>query len=465
MQRVVWVMVVACHGLLAASVPPLICASGGAVATVDLRVASPSRRDPNPLPLRTINRIEEGDTIRYRPILRPHEQRKGDVTLVLVPANKKTADKSLLIFDPRPANKPQQWTAPWRVSLVAFVYGPTGLNVRKVQAFLNRDDELVGQLADYAEKTAKTEALIAALSSPDNSPQAVNAALDGFSSRFGLNTQLAKGESTNQQAMVMFRTLNPTVAAYDPLAGQGSQPVGQTAGLATSVAEMFFGSPVGLAAGGTAMLLNLGAIAFPRSEFRSAFSQEMPNDGLGLCGKTGAGPVHTRVAYLWAVRVPNSAAPRLAVGKANSLPAAVKSPLPLTAPEADWKYLDRARNWELQPDSGKAIPVKVQVLANVKSIELDIAKTVKPGRYSLKANWDWDAFDVGGFFEVRPLADFASVKPTPATQDHLVTNNGKVLLTLQNGDFEFVTKVEASRSSMTSLQRRADSVRPAERSA
>jgi hypothetical protein len=442
MQRVALALLAACHGVFAASLPPLVCASGGAVATIDLRVASPSPRNPNPLPLRTINRLEEGDVIHYRPLLRPHEVRKGDVTLVLVPADKKAAGKDLLIFDPGTAEKPQQWTAPWRVSLAAFVYGPSGLNVKKVQAFLDQDDELIGQLADYADKTAKTEALISALSSSNSSPQTVNAALAGFSSKFALNPQLSRTAPLNDQATVVFQTLNPSLAAYDPLAGQGSQPVGQTAALATSVAEMFYGSPVGLAAGGTAMLMNLDALAFPRAEFRSAFSQPMPDDGLGLCGKVGAGPVHTRVAYLWAVRVPNTGSPQLTVGKSNSLPASVKSPLPLTTSEADWKFLDRARNWQLQPDNGKAIPVKVQVLANVKSIELDLGKTIKPGRYSLRANWDWDEFDLRGFFEVKPLADFVGVKPTPATQDHLVANTGKVLLTLQSANFEFVTKVE-----------------------
>ncbi len=441
MKRVAFALV-AWHGLFAASLPPLVCASGGAVGTIDLRVASPSLQNPNPLPLRTINRIEEGDTIRYRPVLRPKEERKGEVTLVLVPADKKKAGEDLLIFDSRPADKPQQWTAPWRASLVAFVYGPAGVNEKRVQTFLDRDDELVGELADYADKTAKAEALISALTSSDNSPQTVNAALSGFASKFGGASQLGKNESTNQQATVLFETLNPSVAAYDPLAAQGSRSVGQTTGLATLTAEMFFGSPVGLAAGGTAMLLNLSALAFPRSEFRSAFSQAMPNDGVGLCAKTAAGPVHTRVDYLWAVRVPNSGSPNLTVGKANSLPAALKSPLPLTASEEDWKYLDRARNWELQPDSGKAIPVKVQVLANVKSIELDVGKTVRPGRYSLKANWDWEAFEVNGFFDVRPLADFAAAKPTAATHDLLVAGTGKALLTLQNSDFEFVTKVE-----------------------
>lgn len=450
MRRVAFALLATSFGLFAASpalpaptIPPLVCTSGSAIASVDLRVASPSPRNTTPLPLKTINRIEEGDTIRYRPLLRPHEVRKGDVTLVLIPANKKTAGKPLLIFDPKPADKPEQWMAPWRVGLIAFVYGPSGLNVKKVKAFLDRDDELVGELADYAEKTEKTEALISALSSSNTSSETIDAALQGFSSKFGAATALSRGAPTDQQATTLFRSLNPSIATYDPLASTSAQSVSQTAGLATLAGETFFASPiVDIATGGTALLLNLEALAFPRSEFRSALAQEMPADGVGLCGKTGADAAHTRIDYLWAVRVPNAESPRFTVGKANSLPITVKSPLPLTGPAADWKFLDRARNWMLVPDSGKATPVKVQVLANVKSIELDIEKNLKPGRYSLRANWDWDSFEVAGFFNARPLADFTSARPTPASQDALVADSGNVVMTLENSDFEFVTKVE-----------------------
>jgi hypothetical protein len=427
--------------------PPLICASGGAVATIDLEVISPSKSANKPLPMRTINRLEEGDTIRYKPVLRDHEERKGDVTLVLVPADKKAAGRAgLLVFDPRPAAKAQTWKVPWRVSLAALVYGPSGLNVKKVESFLDRDDEMIGELADYADKTAKAEALITALSTPGTSRETMSAALDGFSSKFGASVTVLKPAGTlNQNAMSAFATLDPATASYDPLAGQGTAPVGETAGLATSVAEMFFGTPVGLAAGGTALLMNLGAMAFPKSEFRSTFSQAMPNDEMGLCGKAGPAPLHTRVAFLWAMRVPNVGPPKLAVGKANSLPGAIKSPLPLTGGEADWKYLDRARNWTVQPDRGKAIPVKVQVLANTKSIEVELGKDVKPGQYSLTADWDWDAFEVRGLFDVRPLEDFASVRLTPESQDKLVESNGKVAATLAGSDFEFVTKVEVKK--------------------
>lgn len=441
-MRSILLAIVLSHGIFAAGIPPLICASGGAVGTVDLRVTSPSRKADQSLPLRTITRLEEGDTIQYRPVLRPGQERKGEVTMVLIPANPKAAGKNkFLIFDPRPAGRSQQWKVPWRTSLIAFVYGPSGLSVRKVQTLLNQDDELIGELADYADKTAKTEALIAALTSSDSSGETVSAALHGFSAQFGGTTQLSRTAPTDQQTMIMIQTLNPSVATYDPLAGRGAQPVGQTAGLASSVAQMFFGNPIGLAAGGTAMVLNLEALAFPRTEFRSVFSQAMPDDALGLCGKTAAPQVHTRLAYLWAVRIPNTAAPKLTVGKANSLPANVKSPLPLTGPKADWKYLDHARNWMLTPDKGKPIPVKVQVLENADSIELALDKNVKPSRYKLSAKWDWDEFQVGGAVDVHPLANFAKTKLTPASQTQLIAGAGKLPLTLEGADFEFVTKV------------------------
>lgn len=428
---------------MASSLPPLVCPSGGAVASIDLRVASPSNSGTKPLPLRTIIRLEEGDKILYKPLLRQSEVRKGDVAMVLVPAKKSGAGEQLRILEPKPADKPQEWTVPWRTSLVAFVYGPAGLNVKKVKIFLSKDDDLVGELADYAEKTTRTEALIATLSNNNSSGEAVQAALQGFSAQYAGSAGTIRGTPMDQQAMVMFRTVNPAVAGYDPLAPQMAQPIGQAAGLVTSVAEMFFGSPIGLAAGGTAFLLNLGSLAFPRSAFRSTFSEALPDDGMGLCGKVGEVPPHTRLAYLWASRVPNAAPPKLTIEKANSLPPALKSPLPLSGTDADWKFLDRARDWALEPDTGgKPIPITVQSLASLKRIELNPGKNVKAGKYKLLANWDWDRFEVGGAVEVRPLSDFGSAKLVPSSQDHLVAKTGKVPVTLEGSDFEFVSKVE-----------------------
>jgi hypothetical protein len=425
-----------------APLPPLVCPAGGPIGSVDLRVISPARGGAEALPLRTINRLEEGDLLLYRPLLRPGEQRKGEVAFVLVPTDKTKTGEKLVILDPKSAAKPQRWSVPWRVSVVAFVYGPSGLNTKKVRTFLSRDDELVAQLADYAEKTAQTEALIAALSSPNSSAASVEAALQGFSSQYGLSVQIDKNMPPNQQALILLRTLNPAIAGYDPISPQGTAQLGPTAGLATSVAALFFGSPVGLAAGGTAMLLELRALAFPRAEFRSSFSQTMPNDGLGLCGRRNPAPPHTKVAYLWASRVPNAGPPQLSIGHANSLPAGAKSPLPVSAAEADWKVADRARHWMLESDRGRFIPIQVQKLGETKTLELDLSPAVEPGRYRLLANWDWDRFQVKGHIDARPLAGFASARLAPASQDLLVGNTGKVPVTVEDADFEFVAKVE-----------------------
>lgn len=426
-----------------APMPPLVCPAGAPVGSVDLRVISAG--NPEPLPLRNINRVQEGDRLQYRPVLRSGEERKGKVTMVLVPADRRSTDGKLLILEPKDAKKVQEWNVPWRVGVVAFVYGPSGLNEGKIKNFLSRDDELVAQLADYAEKTAQTEALINALSSPNSSSALVQSALAGFSSQFGINVQIDKTAPPNQQAMALFRTLNPAIANYDPIAPRASQQVGQTASLATSVAALFFGSPVGLAAGGTAMVMELRAIAFPRAEFRSLLSQSMPGDAMGLCGRTDAPAPHTKVAFLWATRLPNLTLPEVYVQEANVLPPGVKSPLPVSASDEEWKFMQRARAWALQPETGLPIPVHVDKLNDPQRLELEMPSGLKPGKYKLSARWDWDPFTVRGDIVVRDLANFQHAKLTSSSQDLLVARTGKVPLTLEGADYEFVRKIEVEK--------------------
>ena len=444
MRRLLVAAIAVCSRLASpASLPPLVCSSGGPIGTVDLRV-DPSKSGEKPLPLRTINRLEEGETVTYRPLLRPSEERKGEVALVVVPAEGVHAAEPLLVSPAKDAAKPQHWQIPWRTGIVALVYGPSGLNVNKVRGFLSKDSDVVGELADYADKTAKTEALLAELSSPNLSSERFQSALQGFSSQYGLNVQITRGAPTNQQTYALFQALNPAIANYDPLSPQPAAAARQAAGLATMVGGMFFGTPVGLAAGGTAMLMNLRMLAFPNSEFRSSFSQPMPDDALGLCGKTGAGPAHTRVAYLWATRIPNVGPPAIIIGKENSLPSGVRSPLPVATSGAAWNYIDRAHGWTLLPENGKPVLVGVRKLGDSQKLELDLS-SVPPGRYTLQANWDWDRFAAAGSIDIRPLSDLKTAWLVPSSQDRLIANTGKVPVTLDGGDkgdFEFVTKVE-----------------------
>ena len=421
---------------------PTVCPAGSPIGDINLQVES-SRGD-SPLPLRTINRLSEGDTVLYAPVLRGHAKRHGEVTLVLVPAVRGPGRESLIVADPKRADQPQSWRIPETMTLAAYVYGPAGLSKRKVKGFLSQDDLLIAQLADYAAKTAETEALIQALESGESTSESLNAALSGFASQYGLGVQLDRAQPVNQQAMTLFATLNPALATYDPIQPSNVARYSQTASVATAVATLFFGSPVGLAAGGTAMLLDLRAVAFPGTEFRSSFAEPLPNNrGLNVCGSRTAVGAHTRVAYIWATRIPNEGAPAIEIGKSNYLPISQKSPLPVEVPEPEWKYLERAHDWTLVNAKGQKAKVSVLKLADRKALELDLAKfKLPPGDYKLNGFWDWQPFEAKGSVHIEKLSDFKHAQLEPASQDKLITRTGKIPVTLADADFEFTTKVE-----------------------
>lgn len=431
-------------GRIFAAIPPLVCPAGAPIGSVDLRVI----RKPggSALPLKTINRLEEGDSVHYRPLLRASETRKGDVTLVMVPANRAPDQDLLEVLEPKPAGKPAEWPVPSRTSVVVFVYGPAGLNRAKVKNYLSKDQDLVTQLADYAEKTAQTEALIQALSNSESSAATVNAAFQGFASQYGYTNQVDRTLPADQQMSSMFRALNPTMATYDPITPQSSQRVGQTVSMATSVGALFFGTPVGLAAGGTAMLMEMRNVIFPNTVFRSSFEQAIPGGGMGLCGKRDAIPPHTKVAYLWATRVPNIGPPALTLGP-GALPAKLKMQVPVKpATENDWKYLDHARDWTLSSgEHAFSVPVSK---AGENALEIDLTKAhLEPGTYHLSAYWDWDEFHVAGDLSVQNLSDFAKARLAAESQDRLISHTGRVQVALEGSDFEFVTKLELARPS------------------
>ena len=425
----------------APSAPPFVtCPAGAPLGAVDMQVQAGAEH----LPFRTINRLGEGDTVRYSPILRGKEKRPGEVALVLVPQKRLPGQEDILVTDPKPADKPEEWQITQAISLAALVYGPAGLSRRKVAKFLSQDEVLIAQLADYADKTAQAEQLVATLSNRESSAASVNAALSGFASEYGFAVQVDRNAPVSTQAATVFGAMNPQLAAYNPLASSTAQRVGQTASLATMAGTLFFGSPVGLAAGGTAMLLDLRAIAFPDTQFRASFAQALSGSGsqVNLCGQQTALPVHTRAAYIWATRIPNIAAPSVHIGDANYIPAAQKTPLPVEVPEPGWKYLDRARQWTLVSGQQKTV-IPVVKLGNQQAIELDLTKAkLAPGDYKLTGSWDWTSLQATGVVHVLPLSDFKQAHLSPASQDRLLAKAGKVPVTLEGCDYEFTTKVE-----------------------
>src|SRR5689334_10574183 len=135
--------------------PLLSCPAGAPLGAIDLQVRSPDR--PDPLPFQSINRLSEGDTILYSPIKHGTQKRPGEVALVMVPARRDPKGDALVVTDPKSADKSAQWKVSQSMSLAVLVYGPDGLNKKKVRGFLSQDDQLIAQLADYAEKTSQTE--------------------------------------------------------------------------------------------------------------------------------------------------------------------------------------------------------------------------------------------------------------------------------------------------------------------
>jgi len=225
--------------------------------------------------------------------------------------------------------------------------------------------------------------------------------------------------------------------------------VAQSAGLAGAVATMFFGSPVGLAAGGAALFLNMRSLIFPDTDFRSSFTQPFETTGLALCAKNEAEKPRTRVAYLWMMKVPNAAAPTVALAETAHVPIGGKSTLkvPFAKPE-DSRLLTRAHGWELVAVKDHAdIPLKVQIGAPDDSLDLDLTKTkLPPGEYHLAALWDWEPLQVKGDIDLRPLGDFTKAKVTQESADHLVEGTGPVRVQLTGADFEFVEKVAMAKA-------------------
>lgn len=427
--------------------PPLLsCPAGTPLGSLDLSVKSP-QPDLDALPFQNINHLSEGDTVVYEPVLRGKEKRPGEIALVIVPTKKKPDEPFLRVTDPKDAEKHQEWQIGQSVALVAFVYGPSGLSKKKVSKFLSQDDVLVAQLADYAEKTSQTEALVAALSNSESSSASVNAALNGFASQYGFAVQIDKSAPPAVQAQTLFASINPQLATYNPLASSTAERAGQTASLATTAAALFFGSPVGLAAGGTAMLLDLRSIAFPDTQFRSSFAETLKGSAVNLCGQKNPTPPHTRVAYIWASRIPNAPTPVVKIGSANYLPAGQKTSLPVDVQEPSWKYLQRAREWTIADSKDQKTKIPVLKLGNQKALELDLTKAkLAPGDYHLAGYWDWTPFSADGTIHIEDLSNFETAKLEPASQDHLLAHAGKIPVTLTGTDFEFTTKVELKKT-------------------
>ncbi len=399
------------------------------------------------IPIASVNLLERGEKLRYEPVhVPPALKKKAKVAVILVSAGDE-ASGGITVLAPKPVDKGAEWTIPVRASVVGVMFGPHGLDPGRVKKLVEQNPELISQLTDYADKTTKVEALVKTLSDYEQAPPggtSLQGVLHGFSSQYGV--MLPKIDPSTPPDQEANTLLHAIVPAFSPDGNSKAGPglAAQSTGLATSIASLFFGSPVNLAAGGVALVQNLHSSLFPPTLFRPAFTQKESADGLTLCSAAKQEKTHGRITYLWMLRVPNAKAPEVSLQGEAHLPLGWKGTIKATCgSRAQLKLLARAQNWSLiSPHGEVTVPVAVTAGEADDKLAVDLRHSkLTAGKYHLAAKWDWSPLPVKGTVDVLPIGDLSNVKLTDDSQDRLVLDTGKVSIALTGADFEFVRKV------------------------
>jgi hypothetical protein len=425
-----------------AATPPRACVGSQSLGTFKLSVVP--AKGGLILPLGEVNAVHKGQYLVYSPVhIPPAAKNKAEIALLLAPPGNSQAPLEAL--PPAPADKPAAWVLPRDASVIAVVYGPQGLSMRKVKALMQQNDEVLAELADYADQTAQVGALIQELQESESAGTTTSAALAGFAAKSGVALpQIDAHAATNQQAATLLQALTPSMNSMDPLTASNNAVVQQSTGLATALAGAFFGNGVGLVAGGASLFQNMRAMLFPETEFQSSIAQPSQTAGGGfcLCAKSQAAKSRTRIAYLWAHRLPELAEPKLSMAPPAHLPIGAKSIVAVHADQGS-KAIARLRAWQLTPAKGGP---SFQVPATVEKdgkIQFDLSKAkAAPGEYRLQAFWDWDGLPVAGDVYLHAYGDLKLARLDAASSDRLVEGSGAVPLKLEGADFEFVEKAE-----------------------
>jgi hypothetical protein len=428
--------------LLVANPATAAPACPGSTAVAHFRLEALSSAASRPQPVERVNRLRAGDILRYIPAdpARGQDLEKGRVALIAGGAGGET----LYVLPVYTAAGTHEWMLPADAANIALAYGPNGFDEDKLRSVVNGDKDLLAQLSAYSEKSAQTETVLNALSGlRPRDDRSMEAALTGLAATTP-GARVDRNAPMEQQTLALLRGINPALRTYDPLAPEPQQRLQQSATLAASVAGMFFGSTVGLAGGGAALFLNMRSVLFPKTELRSALLRS--ESGSALCAQTGAA-ARTRIAYLWARRLPGGAPP--AIRLAGEPHAALGQPASLAVEGEDAALLaaSRAQRWKLVDAGGAATAVKVSAPAGEKTLRIgEVPATLTPGAYALFAEWDWDEVRIGGVVHLDRIPDLSSVRLPAADADSLITQSGKRRVHLGNAPLRFLRSVHLLRT-------------------
>ena len=408
-----------------AAAAPRTCIGSVPIATFAIRVTPPTG-SAGPLAIRQVNTLAKGYRVICSPVkLPPDMKNNARITLVAVPATTAGGD-GVTVLEPRGVDGPNEWIMPFPVSVLVLVFGPQGLDEKRVAKLVSRDDDLVSELATYANQTEDLEDTIDAMAAIEASGEDETADI--------IPARMTGG--SDQVLFALTRALNPVLAAFNPLgAGKKAGPV-TTSGKA---ADAFFENAGGVVPGGGA-LPAVKSFLMPDTEFRTVYTEPAASGGLTLCAQRKLTNSRNRFVYLWAHRLVNSGPPAIALPRTAWLPIGARATVAVKIKSDEWPLVDRVREWSLAGGAGPGTPVAVRNDQR-RSIELDLRKTaLQPGTYRLEGKWDWGVAQVAGEFHLAPLGDISKVRVTPVSQGAVVDGRGPVLLRLEGSDFEFVER-------------------------
>jgi hypothetical protein len=453
-REISWLLFSALAALSKGAATPHVCVGSVAVASFRLSVQPPASATPAWIPIRHVNNMPNGYRISYQPLDLPSNLSKdAKLALVMVP---KAADGQLTVLEPRLVTASTEWAAPFAPKIVIVVFGPQGLDEKRLTNLVTRDENLTNALADYADQTADLEAGLQLAREMEQDA-------DDDAQR------PARAVTPAEQAIFsLVRALNPAVSSYDPLGA------GRRAGPATMTGkgmEAFFENAGSLFPGGGALPM-IKQFLMPDTEFRSVFGVPIESDGMTLCAQLAA-RTRNRLAYIWAYRLVNTNAPATTILKTAGVPISMRVGVPVRVDKAadgapGWRLLDHVFDWTLIPQDEKAaakmpIHVPVRVLADERALRVDLRNfSGGPGLYSIQGRWDWDVFKVAGTVNVHRFDELGSARLTPESQDKLIAATGPVDVELTGGDFLFLDHAAIHRPESAKL---IDVALPADRSA